>query len=217
MRVRVLVFAVLRERLGFSERTIDLLDGATVGDAARVVLGSAEPRGVAFAVNRKYARAPFPLKDGDEVAFLPPVSGGLPSLRVQRQPIDVQALLAEVGDGSCGAVLLFLGTAREVPGDVLEVLEYEAYPEMAERFFAEVAAEIRERFAVERVAIVHRTGRLTVGEASVAIAVASPHRSAGFEALRHAIERIKEAAPVWKKEVTRRGERWVESEGLEGG
>ena len=136
---------------------------------------------------------------------------------MQAGPIDVPALIASTSDPAAGAVLVFIGTARELPGDKLVSLEYEAYPEMAERFFGGLADEIRLKFGVERVGIVHRTGRLEVGDVSVAIVVASPHRAAGFEALRHAIERIKEKAPIWKKEVTRNAERWVASENPEGG
>ena len=217
MRIRVLAFAVLRERLGFTERTFEVPRGTTVAEAAKLVFGAPAPRGVAFAVNEEYAPAARVLADGDELALLPPVSGGAPLLKVQEEPIDPAALLVAVADPSCGAVLTFLGTAREVPGDELVHLSYQAYPAMAERFFADLAEEIRARFGVEHVAILHRTGELKVGEISIAIAVASPHRGAGFDALRHAIERIKEQAPVWKKEVTRQGERWVAVEKMEGG
>jgi molybdopterin synthase catalytic subunit/molybdopterin converting factor small subunit len=217
MNVRLLAFAALRERLGFSERSLELPEGTTAAEAAAFALGGPVPRGLSFAVNREVAPGTTPLHEGDELALLPPVSGGVSLLRVQPHPIDVQALVDETGDPSCGAVLAFVGTAREVPGDTLVHLEYEAYPEMAEAFFRELAQELGARFGVERVAIVHRTGRVLAGEASIAIVVASPHRGPGFDALRHAIERIKEGAPVWKKEVTRSGEKWIAVEKMEGG
>jgi molybdopterin synthase catalytic subunit len=219
VRVTVLAFAALRDRLGFSERTLELPEGATVASAAEALFGGRVPRGVAYAVNQSYTEAATRLEDGDELALLPPVSGGsdLPPLRVQGEPIDLGALLAAVRHPTCGAVLLFLGTAREVPGERLVSLEYEAYAPMAERFFRELADEIRRKHGVERVAIVHRTGTIALGEVSVAIALASAHRAPGLDALRHAIDAIKERAPVWKREVMERGGRWVAVEKLEGG
>jgi len=215
MKVRILAFAALRDRLGFCEKTVDLADGASVSDAAVLVFGGEPPRGLAYAVNEQYTATDRVLSDGDEVAILPPVAGGLPLLRVQADPIDVPALRAQVGDPGCGAVLVFEGTAREVAGETLVSLEYEAYGPMAERFFAEVADEIQEQHGVDRLAIVHRTGSVALGEPSIAIVVASPHRAAGFAALRHAIERIKDKAPIWKKEVTEKRAHWVRSEEID--
>lgn len=214
MRVNVLAFAVLRDRLGFGEKTIDVAAGATVADAARALFGAAPPRGIAFAVNQEYSDEARELHDGDELALLPPVAGGSAILRIQSDPIDVQVLISQVASPACGATLVFLGTAREVEDEELVSLEYEAYAPMATSFFAELAEEIRAAHAVEGIAIVHRVGSLALGDVSVAIVVASPHRGAGFDALRQAIERIKEKAPVWKKEVTRKRARWVREEEL---
>jgi molybdopterin synthase catalytic subunit len=217
MRVRVLAFAVLRERLGFAERWLEVEEGTTAAGAAARVLGEAPGRGIALAVNQGYAGPDTVLADGDELALLPPVSGGGPSLRVQPEPIEVGALLDEVQDPGSGAVLLFLGVAREVEGERLVQLEYEAYGDMAERFFRDLAGEIRRDHGVDRLAIVHRLGPVAVGEASLVVALSSPHREAGFAALRAAVEAIKARAPVWKKEVTERGGRWVAAERMEGG
>jgi molybdopterin synthase catalytic subunit len=217
MRIRVLAFAVLREHLGFAERTMEVAEGATVALAARQAFGAPAPKGVSFAVNQTWVRDDHALAEGDELALLPPVSGGAPLLRIQAEPIDPSELIEAVRDASCGAVLTFLGSAREVAGEKLVHLEYEAYADLAERFFARLGEELRDRFGVDRLALVHRTGCLAAGEISIGIALATPHRAAGFDALRHAIERVKEQAPVWKKEVTERGGRWVASEKLEGG
>jgi molybdopterin synthase catalytic subunit len=216
MRLRVLAFAALRDRLGFSEREFDLPEGSNTAAAAAAIFAGEVPRGVAFAVNQVHASGDTPLSDGDELALLPPVSGGSTCLRLQPDPIDVGEVQATVLDPSCGAVLTFLGTAREVPGERLVSLEYEAYAAMAERCLEELAAEIALRFGVTRLAIVHRTGPVALGEVSIAIAVASPHRGPAFDALRHAIEAIKERLPVWKREVTERGGRWVAVEKMEG-
>ena len=210
LHIKVLAFAALRERLGFAEREVELADGATVAEVLASVVPAGLRQGLAFAVNRDYAALTTSLADGDEVALLPPVSGGAGPLRITREPLDLAELIAAVAHPSCGAIATFQGTAREVPGEVLELLEYEGYAEMAEKAFAAIAAEARRRFGVERLAISHRLGRVPVGEASVAIAVAAPHRGPAFDALRYAIDALKETAPIWKKEVTRGGERWVE-------
>ena len=138
-------------------------------------------------------------------------------VRIQGEPIDTAGLIESVRDPRAGAVLTFLGTAREAEGERLVLLEYEAYRPMAEKFLAELEAELHARHDIRKAAIVHRVGPVALGEVSIAIAVSSAHRAAGFDALRHAIEAIKEKAPVWKKEITQRGGRWVEVEKMEGG
>lgn len=217
MTIQVLTFAALRERLGFAEKKLSLDPPATVLDAARQVFDGEPPAGLAYAVNQAYADPATALGDGDELAILPPVAGGAPDdiARVQTEPIDVAALQASCADPGAGAVLTFLGTAREVPDEVLVHLCYEAYTSMAERFLADLAAELRQEFELARVALVHRTGELAAGEASVAIVVSSPHRASGFDALRYAIERIKEKAPIWKKEVTRKRAHWVNADKID--
>jgi molybdopterin synthase catalytic subunit len=161
------------------------------------------------AVNGEYASLDRPLNEGDEVAFIPPVSGG--SFRVTDEEIRVQELIDEVRSEEAGAIVLFLGTPRRRSrGREVEYLEYEAYPEMAEAKLREIGQEIKERWGLDRVAIVQRIGRVKLGEASVAIAVAAPHRKEAFEAARYAIDRLKEMAPIWKKEVWEGGEEWIE-------
>ncbi len=135
--------------------------------------------------------------------------------RVTREPLDVSELVAAVQEPTDGALCLFSGIVRADPkadedANRVQFLEYDAYPEMAERKLAEVAAEVRDRWPEQKIAIVHRIGRLRVGEASVVIAVASPHRHESFEACQYAIDRVKSTAPIWKKEVYQSGEEWVE-------
>jgi len=165
-----------------------------------------------IALNAEYASWETPLQEGDEVAFLPPVSGGkTPPLALLREPIEVGQVVASVAAPDCGAVVVFLGTVRNhSQGRRVRALEYEAYPEMALREMERIRQEIRQRWGLERVAIVHRLGHLEVGEVSVVIAVAAPHRAEAFEACRYAIERLKESVPIWKKEMGEEGEVWVE-------
>ena len=148
------------------------------------------------------------IQEGDEVAFIPPVSGG--SFRVTDEEIRLQELIDEVRDEEAGAIVTFLGTVRRHSrGRAVQHLEYEAYPEMAEKKLEEIGQEMQERWGV-RAAIVQRVGHLEVGEASVAIAVAAPHRREAFEAARYAIDRLKEIVPIWKKEFYEGGEEWIE-------
>jgi len=210
IRVQVLVFASLRERLGFAARELTLPEGSTVSAALEALVPRELQKGLAAAVNRVYAGPTTELQDGDELALLPPVSGGSGPFSLRPEPLDLAALIQSVAHPTCGAIATFQGTARELEGDKLELLEYEAYPEMAEKAFAAIAAEAKRRFGVERVAIAHRMGRVPLGEASVAIAVASPHRAEALDALRFVIDTLKQTAPIWKKEVTRAGSRWVE-------
>jgi molybdopterin synthase catalytic subunit len=167
-----------------------------------------EPPGLLYAVNREYVQAGHALVDGDEVALIPPVSGG--SFLLVDAPLDVAAVLREVEDAEAGAIASFVGTVRRSSRDrdVLH-LEYEAYEEMAEPMLAGLGAELTHRHGLCGVAIHHRLGRVEIGEASVVIAVSAPHRSAALDACREAIETLKTSIPLWKKEVYAGGEEWI--------
>jgi molybdopterin synthase catalytic subunit len=206
MRVTVRLFAGLRERAGVSR--LELEDVATVDDVwPRLGLGDELP-GLMVAVNREYVERGHALADGDEVALIPPVSGG--SFRIVEGPLDVAAVLREVEDDDAGAVASFVGTVRRRSRgrDVLH-LEYEAFEEMAEPMLARLAADLTARHGLCSVAIHHRIGRVEIGEASVAIAVSAPHRAAALAACREAIDTLKETIPLWKKEFYAGGEEWI--------
>jgi molybdopterin synthase catalytic subunit/molybdopterin converting factor small subunit len=206
--VVVRLFAGLRERAGSGERRVELPDGSTAGDVwAALELGE-EPRGLLYAVNKEYADRGRPLSDGDEVALIPPVSGG--AVRLSEEPLDLAAAVAEVADERAGAIATFIGTTRlESRGRTVIHLEYEAYEGMAERVMDELAASLRERHDLCGVAIHHRVGRLGIGEQSVVIAVSAPHRQDALAACREAIDALKERVPLWKKEVYEGGEEWI--------
>ena len=206
MRVKVRLFAGLRERAGVAERE---LEGVTrVSDVwAALELGD-EPEGLLYAVNRRYAERERDLADGDEVALIPPVSGG--AFRVTEEPLSLAAVVDEVADESAGAVATFLGTVRrESRGRTVLYLEYEAYAEMAEDVMAQLAAELEQRYDLWAVAIHHRVGRVEIGEASVIIAVSAPHRQDALDACKDAIDTLKQTVPLWKKEVYEGGEEWL--------
>ena len=205
MPVTVRLFAGLRERAGWSSREID---AATVGDVwAALGLGD-EPEGLLYAVNREYAGRECELREGDEVALIPPVSGG--AFRVTEEPLSLDAVAAEVADERAGAVATFTGTVRrQSRGREVERLEYEAYAEMAEEVMTKLAADLQSRHEVCAVAIHHRVGRLEIGDASVMIAVSAPHRQAALAACQEAIDTLKETVPLWKKEVYEGGEEWI--------
>ena len=205
MTVRVRLFAGLRERAGWSERD---LDAARVADVWPALGLGDEPAGLLYAVNREYAERDRELRDGDEVALIPPVSGG--AFRVTDQPLSLDAAVAEVTDERAGAVATFTGTVRrQSRGREVTRLEYEAYAEMAEDVMAQLARDLQERYELCAVAIHHRVGTLGIGEASVAIAVSAPHRQDALAACKDAIETLKETVPLWKKEVYEGGEEWI--------
>jgi len=217
MQITLKFFAVVRERLGKSEMTLDLPEGSTVADARTRVdemAGDAAPlvqRSMVM-LNQEYAGPEETLSDGDEIAFIPPVSGG-DHFKVHADPLDTQAIAASVEDPGAGAIVTFAGVVRDnARGRKVLWLDYEAYPEAAEKMLARIGEEMREKWPVLKVAIEHRTGRLNIGEASVVIAVSSAHRDAAFEASAYAIERIKEIVPIWKKEFYEDGETWIGSE-----
>jgi MoaE-MoaD fusion protein len=205
MTVHVRLFAGLRERAGWDRREIDALTVADVWPA--LGLGD-EPEGLLYAVNREYAESDRELRDGDEVALIPPVSGG--AFVVTEQPLSLDAVVAEVADERAGGIATFTGTVRrQSRGREVTHLEYEAYAEMAEDVMVKLAAELLDRHELCAVAIHHRVGRLEIGEASVVIAVSAPHRQAALEACREAIDTLKETVPLWKKEVYEGGEEWI--------
>jgi molybdopterin synthase catalytic subunit len=206
MRVTVRLFAGLRELAGKSR--LELEDVARVSDVwPRLGLGD-EPGGLLYAVNREYVSTDRTLVDGDEVALIPPVSGG--SFRLVSEPLDVAAVLREVESPDAGAVASFVGTVRRRSRDrdVLH-LDYEAYEEMAEEMLARLGAKLTARHGLTAVAIHHRVGRVEIGGPSVVIAVSAPHRAAALDACREAIETLKTSIPLWKKEVYSGGEEWI--------
>ncbi|TCS84536.1 molybdenum cofactor biosynthesis protein [Tepidibacillus fermentans] len=162
-------------------------------------------------VNHDYAKPEQNITETDEVALIPPVSGGEePLYEVTTEPLSADRLIAKVSNPYAGAILTFVGTVREFThGKRTVYLEYEAYPEMAIKKMEEIANEIKEKWPDTKVAMSHRVGKLAIEEISVIIAVASPHREAGFEAGRYAIERLKQIVPVWKKEIWEDGEEWI--------
>jgi molybdopterin synthase catalytic subunit len=206
MAVKVRLFAGLRERAGYAERE---LEGAErVADVWPALGLGDEPEGLLYAVNREYADRDRELRDGDEVALIPPVSGG--AFLVTEEPLSLDAAVAEVADAEAGGIATFTGTVRRRSrGREVRYLEYEAYGEMAEDVMAELAAELQERHELCAVAIHHRAGRVEIGEPSVVIAVSAPHRHDALAACREAIDRLKETVPLWKKEVYEGGEEWI--------
>ncbi len=220
MKVRVRLFASYREAVGASQ--IELaLDGGSRGQAVWTALVSRypalarlpEPSG--YAVNDEYVDAGRPLHDDDEVALIPPVSGGGgPLIEIIDGPIAFDRLVREVADPRAGAVVLFLGVVRDnARGRRVDHLEYEAYDVLARREMEKIASTIASRWPAVRVAMVHRTGRLSVGDTSVAISVSAPHRGEAFEAARYAIDTLKLTVPIWKKEIWEGGEAWIGAEG----
>jgi molybdopterin converting factor subunit 1 len=208
VRVTVRLFAGLRERAGMAQRELELPDVASVGDVwAALDLGD-EPAGLLWAVNQKYVGRDRALEDGDEVAVIPPVSGG--AFRLVAGPIDVAAVLAEVADERAGGVASFVGTVRaESRGREVLYLEYDAYEGMAEKVMAELAESLQAKYDLCEIAMTHRVGRVEIGEASVAIAVSAPHRHDALAACGEAIDTLKETVPLWKKEVYEGGEEWL--------
>jgi len=206
VNVKVRLFAGLRERAGYAERELSGVE--RVADVWPALGLGDEPDGLLYAVNRAYANGDSKLAEGDEVALIPPVSGG--AFRVTEEPLLLDAVVGEVSDESAGAVASFLGTVRrESRGRTVLYLEYEAYAEMAEDVMARLAASLLERHELCAVAIHHRVGRVEIGEPSVVIAVSAPHRQAALAACHEAIDTLKESVPLWKKEVYENGEEWI--------
>ena len=208
MRVAVKLFAALREQAGTRERELELADGARVHDVwAALGLGE-EPRGLLYAVNRAYVDRGAALADGDEVALIPPVSGG--DFLLSEAPLSLERVVDEVASDDAGAIATFVGTTRaQSRGRHVVRLEYEAYEGMAEAEMKRIATELRERHEIIEVAIHHRVGPVEIGETSVVIAVSAAHRAPALEACREAIDTLKQTVPLWKKELYVGGEEWI--------
>jgi MoaE-MoaD fusion protein len=205
VEVTVRLFAMLRERAGAGSVTLELPEGARVRDALDSLSDLAEGIPLVMAVNREYASEDQVLGAGDELALIPPVSGGAPWARVSAEPLSLDALAARVRDPRAGAVVTFAGVTREV-----QRLEYEAYAQMAEERMAAIATEAAERHGLCSAAVEHRVGEVPLSEPSVIVAVSAPHRGEAFAGAREIIDRVKAEAPIWKKEVDGASGRWVE-------
>lgn len=229
-RLRLRLFATLRERARAAELAREFPAGSTVAEIWEA-LKREFPRlesqrdSVAFAVNEKYVEGGYRPHDHDEIAFIPPVSGGvaLPeelspwvgSMSIARRPIDVGELESEVASPAAGAIVTFVGTTRiENAGRRVHRLEYEAFETMALSEMRELAREAGIRWQIIRIAMAHRIGPVDIGEASVVIAVSAAHRGGAFEACRFAIDRLKSVVPIWKKEHFEGGDVWIESQTL---
>jgi MoaE-MoaD fusion protein len=224
MQVRVLPFGILKDWLGAS--TLELPEGATVAALLDQLASGRAPvppstwGSIAVSVNHEYAQPAHVLREGDEVGLLPPVSGGsdadesgIGQIAIVREVIEADKLVAAAKHGSDGAVVVFDGIVRDnTRGRQTLHLDYEAYEEMALKQMQELAAEARKRFGVRHVSIVHRLGRLVVGETSVLIVVASAHRAQAYEASRWLIDTLKKTVPIWKKETFVDGAVWADGE-----
>ena len=225
MKIGVLFFGVLKEVIGRSSETVDLPEGARVREVLFYYAREA-PRfeamvpSLAISVNQEYSGADRALRDGDEVGLLPPVSGGSAQggelrgeVKIVRERIDAEAVVRRLKQPADGAAVIFDGVVRDnTRGRRTLYLDYEAYEPMALRQMESLAVEARSRFAVRGVSIVHRLGRLNIGETSVLIAVAAAHRGAAFEACRWIIDTLKKTVPIWKKEYFEDGAVWADGE-----
>ena len=204
--VTVRLFAGLRERAG--QGRVELDGVAVLADVWPALALGDEPPGMLYAVNREYAEPTQELRDGDEVALIPPVSGG--AFLVTAEPLDLAAAVAEVASDDAGGIATFVGTVRSSSrGRDVQYLEYEAYEEMAEPMLHRLGEELKAKHGLAAVAIHHRVGRVEIGEPSVVIAVSAAHRAAALDACREAIDTLKETIPLWKKEVYAGGEEWI--------
>jgi molybdopterin converting factor subunit 1 len=214
MQIEVKLFAMLRERAGRDSIVLELPSGATVADAVAGI--GAEPgmgelierMPIRIALNREYVDQASPVAEGDELALIPPVSGGsgpLPHVAISAEPISLDTVTSRVGDPGAGAIVSFQGTTRDV-----ERLEYEAYGEMAEQRIREILSECIAAHGLLGAAAEHRTGSVPLGEPSVVVAVSAAHRGEAFAGAREAIDRIKAEAPIWKKEIEAGEGNWVE-------
>jgi MoaE-MoaD fusion protein len=203
--VTVRLFAGLRERAGWSRREVD---ATTVADVWPTLGLGDEPGGLLYAVNKEYADRDQALEPGDEVALIPPVSGG--AFLLSDEPLSLDGVVEEVRSDDAGAIATFTGTTRvHSRGRTVTHLDYEAYEGMAEKVMVEIAESLRAKYQLTAVAIHHRIGRVSIGETSVVIAVSAPHRQDALAACKDAIDELKERVPLWKKEVYEGGEEWI--------
>lgn len=226
MKIKVFFFGLTHDLTGFAEEQVEVPAGALLEDVCRRYEGRF-PRlrevagSLVTAVNQEVVGRSCPLSDNDEVAFLPPVSGGAPEAverpnlyRITKAAISAEELAKPLKAPADGAVVLFEGIVRDPLGGRRTLyLEYEAYEPMALRKMEEIGIEAREKFRIDGIGIAHRTGRLEIGETSVAIAVTAAHRHAAFEACHYLIDRLKQVVPIWKKEYFADGAVWAEGEG----
>ena len=221
MKAKVRLFARLAELAGTRETEVELGEGLSAVDAFRLLCerfpGLAKASSsLLYAVNAEYVTPEHPLRPGDELALIPPVSGGSEPeglFEVTDRPLDPQRLIDRVRRDESGAVAVFLGVVRSPNmGHRVLYLEYDAYPEMATKVMREIAEEASARWPVTDIAMQHRSGRLEVGETSLVIAVSSPHREEAFDACAWLVDRFKQVVPIWKKEVWEGGEAWIEGE-----
>jgi molybdopterin synthase catalytic subunit len=213
---------MLKDIAGVGGETLELAEGATLGSvfdgyAAKFPELERRRSSIMLARNQEFGTPATPLADGDEVAFLPPVSGGSEPgadyFALTRQPIDTRAIVQRLQRGGDGAVVVFEGVVRDnSAGRATRYLDYECYEPMAVKVMAAIGHEIAAGLAISRIGMVHRLGRLEIGEASVVIVVTAPHRQAAFEAALEGINRLKRQVPIWKKEHFADGEVWVEGE-----
>ena len=222
MNVTVRLYASLAETAGVREVALaDLPPSLTAGDLGAAVFErfpALAPlrESVIFAVNAEYVRPDHPVQAGDEVALIPPVSGGSSApeaelFQIKRTALDVPAIQELVRRDAAGALSIFVGVVRDSnQGREVDHLEYDAYPAMATKVMRQIAAEARARWEISEIAMHHRVGRLGIGEASVIVAVSAPHRGESIAACQYGIDRLKAIVPIWKKEVWRDGEHWVE-------
>ena len=200
------LFAGLRERAGWAERELDSV--TRVADVWPALGLGDEPPGLLYAVNQEYAERDRELAEGDEIALIPPVSGG--AFRLSADPLEADEVVREVADERAGGIATFIGTTRVASrGRTVRYLEYEAYEGMAEKVMAELAAQLKAKYELCEVAIAHRVGRVGIGEPSVVIAISAPHRRDALAACKDAIDTLKERVPLWKKEVYEGGEEWL--------
>src|ERR1051325_1862770 len=222
VKITLLLFGQARELVGAASLEIEVARPATVASAFAALIAdhpklAALERSLLFAVNEDYARREQPLSDGDQLAVLPPVSGGAGDdiCEITRAPIDIADLRARLLAGESGAVVIFDGVARNnTKGRRTRFLEYEGYEAMALKTMAQIISEAHEKWPINRVGIIHRLGRIEISESSVVILVTSAHRRVAFEACHYAIDRLKKIVPIWKKEYFEDGEVWVEGEAM---
>ena len=206
MDITVKLFAGLRERAGWGQRTVHGVE--RVADVWPVLGLGEEPPGLLYAVNKEYAEPEHELRDGDEVALIPPVSGG--AFRLSQEPLSLETVVAEVSSEEAGAIATFIGTTRaHSRGRTVQYLDYEAYLGMAETVMERIATDLQSKYDLHAVAIHHRVGRVRIGDTSVVIAVSAPHRADALAACKDAIDTLKETVPLWKKEVYEGGEEWI--------